>query len=115
MTVKEFYEKSQGDYQGVISRLMTEERILKYLRKFPASGDYENLQKALEESDWELAFRSSHNLKGMCLNLGLSGLFEPSSIICENLRGGSPKEDCGPLMAAVTEKWNETIALINEL
>ena len=115
MQIKEFYEKTNGDYEGVMSRLMKEDRVLKYLKKLPAMDDYKNLKDALAAQDWELAFRSSHNLKGMCLNLGLTSLFEPSSNLCENLRDGSPKEDCAPLMEKLAAVYDETIALINEL
>ena len=115
MLITEFYDKVNGNYDEVKSRLMTDERIIKYLRKFPATGDFENLKAALAEENWELAFRTSHNLKGMCLNLGLTSLFEPSSALCENLRSGSPKEDCAPFMAEVEKKYTETLEAIAQL
>lgn len=115
MQLNDFYQKLGGDYEEVKSRLLTDARIYKYLMKFPASPDFESLQQALAENNWDLAFRFSHNIKGICLNLGLRSLYEPSNALCENLRGGSPKEDCAPMMTLVEEKYKETIAAISEL
>lgn len=115
MNLSEFYGKVGGEYEEVKSRLLKDERIVKYLLKFPSSGDYENLQAALVEEKWEDAFRYSHNLKGICMNLGLKFLFEPSSALCENLRGGSPKEDCAPMMAEVEKEFKAVVAAIGEL
>ncbi len=112
MQLTDFYLMVHGDYDEVKGRLMTDERILKYLRKFPCMDDYENLEKALEAGQWQDAFRFSHNLKGMCMNLGLQSLYEPSCELCENLRGGSPAQPCGPLMEAVAAGFSQTTSLI---
>ena len=112
MNIIEFYNKVGGNYDEVKSRLMTDERIIKFVRKFPDSGDYEALRSALNEKNWNDAFRYSHNLKGMCLNLSLTALFEVSSALCENLRDGSPKQDCEPMMAAVDVKYAELMSAI---
>lgn len=114
MELSEFYTRVGGDYAEVKSRLMTDDRIRKYLKKFPNTGDYENLQKALSDEAWTDAFRFSHNLKGMCLNLGLMNLFTPSSELCENLRPGYPEKDCTPMMADVTKAFEDTVAVIIE-
>lgn len=113
MTVKEFYEKHNSDYAGVLGRLMTEARVLKYLRKIDEQGDFASCVTAVNTSDWETAFRASHSLKGICLNLGLTSLFTPASEFCENLRGGSPKEPVDPLMATLKVEYEATIADIN--
>lgn len=121
MTVKEFYEKTENDYQGVMSRLLTEERILKYLRRIDAQGDYRDAIAALEAGDWNLAFRATHSLKGICLNLGLTKLFEPTSELCESLRHDSedtswqPEVDWRPLADNMTAAYINHIQLIEEL
>ena len=48
MTVKEFYEKHNSDYDGVLGRLMTEARVIKYLNKIDAQGDFANCVAAIE-------------------------------------------------------------------
>ena len=115
MKIKEFFEKVEGDFDGAMSRLMKEERIEKFVKKLPKTEDMANLRKALEEKDWETAFRSSHSLKGMALNLGLTKLAEPSCALCENLRGGTPKEDCAPLMEKVEEEYKKHMDAISEI
>ena len=115
MNITEFYNTLGGDYEGVKSRLLTDARILKFLRKFPSAKDFDELKPALAAGDWESAFRYSHNLKGNCLNLGLSNLFEPSCALCENLRGGTPKADCAPLLAAVEVAYRDTVNAIAAL
>lgn len=113
MTVKEFYEKHNSDYEGVFGRLMTEARIIKYLRKIDEQGDFVSCMAAVSAGDWETAFRASHSLKGICLNLGLTSLFTPASEFCENLRGGSPKEPVDPMLEALKTEYEATISDIN--
>ena len=115
MTVKEFYEKHNSDYDGVFGRLMTEARIVKYLRKIDPQGDFANCKAAIAAGDWETAFRASHSLKGICLNLGLTSLFQPASDLCENFRGGAPKEAVEPLLEALQAEYDVTMADIAEL
>lgn len=86
MTIREFYEKINGDYEGTILRLRKEELIKKYVLKSKECNDMDNLTNSLKEGDWSSAFRYSHNLKGLCANLGFTVLGESSSRLCELLR-----------------------------
>lgn len=115
MDLKEFYKKVGGNYDEVMGRLMSEARILKYVKRFPDTEEYATLKSALAEENWEVAFRASHTLKGVCLTLGLGNLCTPSVALCENLRAGSPKEPCGPMMEAVTREYEAALAAIAEL
>lgn len=112
MTVQEFYKKIDGDFDGTLSRLMKEDRIRKYVLKFSESGEFDALVHALEEKDYETAFRSSHTLKGVCLNLGFSKLAASGSALCEELRNGPPKIDVGPMLEQVRADYNETMSAI---
>jgi HPt (histidine-containing phosphotransfer) domain-containing protein len=115
MTVKECYEQFGGDYEGVSRRLMTDDRILKFLMKFKDMPDYQQLMDALKQEDYELAFRTSHNLKGVGLNLGLTGLQKESHDLCEMLRGGKPTADISGMVSAVEEEYNKVIDAIKML
>lgn len=115
MTVKECYELMEGDYNDVINRLSKDERVEKYLKKFVASEDFGCLVAAIEAKDYELVFRYSHNMKGMAANLSFTKLAVSSSNLCENVRPGQPKEDCGPLMEKVIEDYNQVVDAINQL
>lgn len=93
MTVQECYNRMEGDYEGVMGRLLSEERVKKYLLKMKDDNSMENFRRALEEEDYKEAFRCVHNLKGISLNLGLLACHRSSDILCEKLRNGKPAED----------------------
>lgn len=115
MQLKECYEKLGGDYEGTMGRLMKEERIAKYLRKFVEGKDMEMLCDSLDQKDYETAFRCAHNLKGLGLNLGLTRLHQASDILCEELRHGAPKVDVTGMLGDVQNAYDETIAVVKEL
>lgn len=114
MTVQECYEKMGGNYAEVIDRLMSEERVAKYLGKFLESSDFDNMLRGLEGKDYELAFRSVHNLKGMSLNLSFTPLHRTSDILCEALRGGEPKEDISGMLEDVKQSYARVTDAIKE-
>ena len=74
MTLREFYAGIDGSYDEAMKRLMNEKLMLRFLGKFAGSVDYAALTAAVEAGDWEAVFRLSHNMKGVCLNLGLGRL-----------------------------------------
>lgn len=86
MTVKELYEAIGGDYDTIMSRLKTEDRVEKYLKLFLEDESFELLQKSLKQGDTKEAFRAAHNLKGVCQNMAFDTLYEISSEITELLR-----------------------------
>lgn len=115
MPLKEIYEKLNGDYEGVVARLMKEERVEKYLRKFGAGDDYNGIADAIGNEDWETAFRNVHSLKGMSANLGLTQLFNASDVLCEELRGGKPDKDISDMLESVRKEYELTIETIRSL
>ena len=105
MTLREFYAGIDGSYDEAIKRLMNEKLMLKYLGKFAESGDYAAMKAAIEAGDWEAAFRHSHNLKGVCLNLGLGRLARSASTLCDSTRGGAPTGDISAMAAEVAADY----------
>ena len=89
MNVQTFYDKIGGNYSETMGRLMTEERILRFVRKFPADDSFNLLKDALSRASQEEAFRAAHTLKGVAQNLGFTALYEKASAVTEVLRGGS--------------------------
>ena len=116
MTVKECYELMNADYEGVLSRLMKDERIEKYLHKFADGNYYDEISNALEAESWEDAFRAVHSLKGMSLNLGFENLHKLSDVLCEELRPCvKPENDISSMVSDVKEEYEKVIAAINAL
>ena len=115
MTLEEFYNKVDGNYAEVMDRLLKPERVIRYLNMFLEDESYKKLCDSMAVKDYEAGFQHSHNLKGTCLNLGLTSLYRPSSAICEELRHGNPGPDTDNLLSEVKKTYEETVSLIKEL
>ncbi len=113
MNTEKFYEKIGGNYADTISRLMTEERVLRFVRKFPADESFNSLKDALARGVVEEAFRAAHTLKGVAQNLGFTALYEKASAVTEVLRGGSL--DVTALMPDLESIYRLTVESISEL
>lgn len=114
MTLKEFYAAIEGSYDDMTARLATEARIKKFLLMFPKDQSFNELCKAMEEKNYELAFRSAHTLKGLCLNLGLERLRRSADEITEALRGNQ-NNGADELIGQVTEDYNAVLNAINSI
>ena len=60
------------------------------------------------------AFRASHTLKGVSLNLGFTKLYEVSDALTEALRDSNRLED-ETLLEKVKDEYQRTIDLLQEL
>lgn len=109
MDLKEVYKQVQGNYEDVMRRFMSEERVKKYLLKLTQEELFLPIKEALEAEDYETAFRESHNLKGLCANLGLEKLCLSAADLTEILRNGKPSEDVTPYLTAVEEDYSLTM------
>ena len=99
MTLEECYNKFGGDYKLVLSRLMMDKIVDRFIRKFLDDPSYNLLITSLNDKNYEEAFRAAHTLKGLCLNLCLDGLLKPIMELTEALRGG-----VGPAPQHLVEK-----------
>jgi len=88
MDLKTCYDALGGSYQDVTDRLPSERLIRRLLLKFPEDPSFRDLGEALASGDRETAFRSAHNLKGVCLNLSFTALLASASAMTEALRPG---------------------------
>ena len=86
MTVTECYEAFGGNYDEVISRLRTDERVARFLQKVVDDGSYQLLIDSIATNNVDEAFRAAHTLKGVCGNLSITKFGESSSALCEYLR-----------------------------
>lgn len=86
MGLREFYQGIGADFEIVLNRLMNEKLIYKYLKLFIQDNTFETLKEAFSKQDGELAFRSAHTLKGLCLNLELTSLLPMIQQLTDTLR-----------------------------
>ena len=114
MTVKECYEKLEGDYSGTMSRMMKEDRMKKFLLLFLQDTSYQMLCENMDKGDVDEAFRAAHTLKGVTINLGLSKLNRASFEITEALRA-KELERAKAFLPEVTQCYEETIEAIKGL
>ena len=107
MNVKECYEAIGADYEDVKQRFLTDARIQKFALMFLRDGSMEELRAGMREKDCEKAFLAAHTLKGVCLNLGFSGLGAPAAEITELLRSGD-YEQAAAAMPLVEQAYETT-------
>lgn len=115
MTIKEAYEEIHADYEGILMRMHTDEKIMKYLIRFMHTNYDVIIQRALKEQDYDTAFLESHNLKGICSNLNISVLGRSSGDLAEALRSRKPEGDISPLIDAMQREYNTTMAVFKKL
>jgi chemotaxis protein histidine kinase CheA len=115
MSIQDFYGLIEADYEGVKERLLKDERIEKYVLKFAATTDYDDLKKAIDREDYEEAFRAAHTIKGLCLNLGFTKLQQCSSELSEALRGGKPMVSIDGMLADVKTEYAKITDAVNAL
>lgn len=100
--MKEFYTSIGSDYEDVLYRLRSEERILKYLHLVTKDPSFIELIEAAENGDCDKMFIASHTIKGLALNFGFVSLAKAASALTEYLRGGENK--CWELLEERLEK-----------
>lgn len=116
MTVKEFYQKVDGDYTDAINRLQSDVLIQKFLKMLPRDNSMTLLAEAVEKSETEQAFRAVHTLKGMALNLSLAALAEVCSAMTELLRGKDAlPAETGQYYDAVRREYERVREALEEL
>ena len=110
MTMQECYKAIGGNYEAVLGRLHSEALIQRFTLKFLEDQSYLQLKQALENKNYEDAFRGAHTLKGVCQNLSFDRLYEVSNELTELLRdrtGAQP--GISEAMEKVTEVYEMTI------
>ncbi len=114
MNTEECYAAMNGNYQEVLERLRSEAFIRKFVKRFPEDQSFAELKEGLAEGDAEKAFRAAHTLKGVCVNLGFSSLYELSSALTEKLRGRE-LDGYEPYFEKLSAEYEKTIDAIRQL
>ncbi len=113
MDLRACYDKLEGNYEEVLSRLRTERLVEKFVLKFLNDGSYALLEKSMKEGNHDEAFRAAHTLKGVCQNLSFTRLYDSSSRMTESLRMNDD-ENTTAIMEEVQRDYNLTIDAISE-
>lgn len=114
MTIKECYAAFDGNYDEVLSRLMREQTVQKFLFKFLDDKSYGLLIAAMDSGNSEEAFRAAHTIKGVCQNLAFTRLYKSSDAITEILRTGN-LDEARAFLPTVAGDYQETVQAIQTL
>lgn len=115
MNLQTFYEKVGGNYTEVLSRLISDRLITKFLLKFPDDPSYAVLSVSIDHEDYEEAFRAAHTLKGVCLNLGLSNLAQNATALTELLRSANGQVDQEQLITLMNQIKKEYVIVVDAI
>ena len=114
MTIQELYEEIGADYQQAIKVLRMDKLIDKHIRKLPNNGVVDSLLAAGETMDPTALFETSHAVKGISANLGLTALSSAASVISEEFRPGNPRtmsdEQVKEKLESIREMYQRTKA-----
>lgn len=92
MTLQELYSNIGGDYDQAARILRMDKLIDKHIRKFTKNGVVEALLNAGQTMDPTALFETSHALKGVSANLGLTALADIAADITEDYRPGAVRK-----------------------
>ncbi len=115
MTIQEFYEKIGGDYEGVKGRLCNDDIIKRFVLKFLNEKSYEELLAAVEANDVVNAISATHKMKGVVSNLSFDRLFTVVTELLAWLRQENQDTINMEMVEKITEEYQKTISLIQEL
>ncbi len=115
MSISEFYEKINGDYEGMKGRLQSDDLIKRFVLKFVDEKSYSELVEAAANNDVEASIASSHKMKGVVANLSFTALFDLTTAILADLRKEGQDTVNQELMQQITAEYEKTIQLIQEI
>lgn len=119
MSLETFYEAVGGDLEDVRGRLLSDERIEKFVKIFLADTTYSQLLESHDAGDKQTEFRAAHTLKGTSADMGLTRIQKPAHDLADALRPNDAGEPTAPelvddLEAQVTAAYNEVVAAAAE-
>ena len=116
MTVKECYEIMKGDYNDVLARYKSDDKIKKVLVKIVDDPSFAALCNALAAKNVEEAYRAALALKSASKNMSLDGLAYSASNLSEALKDRtSYDDDIEPLFKKLKKDYALTMACIQML
>lgn len=111
MDLKELYMMTEGSYEEAMMRFIKEDRLKKFLGMFLNDPSFSELQAAIAENKWDIAFRAVHTLKGVAGNMAFTRLRASVSDLTEAIRDGKALEDYS-LYDTVCENYNKVVNIV---
>lgn len=104
-------------YDEVLERFLGKEDFyLRILKKFLADQSFEGLEQKASEKDWPEAFKYAHTVKGLCANLGLTGILDSVVPLTEELRKAPYDEQAiGNYLAEAEREYRKAVEVITAL
>ncbi len=113
MTLEEVYANLHGNYAEAKTRLMNDNLVDRFIRKFPADPSMQTLLEKIAEGNNPEAFRAVHTLKGVAANLAFTELQQAASALTEQMRDQvSPADPL--LLAKVQESYDLIIQTLHQ-
>ena len=114
MTLQELYDEIGGSYEQATRVLSVDKLVDKHIRKFTKNGVVEALLDAGETLDQTQMFETAHAVKGVCGNLGLTGLYDLASELSDEFRPGNERqhtdEEVKEMLGKVKDLYGKTAA-----
>ena len=110
MELKDFYNAIGENYDLLLSRLLSSDRIEKYLTLFFSDNIIEDMKTQIHNKDYMSAITTAHTLKGVTATLGFDRL---ASDICE-LHGAlknNEAENAGILCQQIVDEYERIYKL----
>lgn len=114
MTLKECYDEIGADYDDVMRRLRSEDRVKRFLKLFLMDQSFETLSDAMNRQDYPAAFNAVHTMKGICMNLSFTALQEACCELTENLRDRQGHSDTERIFGHIKEIYMKTVSAIQD-
>lgn len=114
MDIKEFYQEIQGDFDEACKRMLKEEMVTRFVKKFPSDPCIKELCAAVEEGNIDASFRAVHTMKGVTGNLAFTKLYNAVWKLTEQLRPRLEPAD-PDLLDNLLREYDKTIAAIEKI
>jgi HPt (histidine-containing phosphotransfer) domain-containing protein len=101
------------DYDGGVERLMgNAEMYENFLQMFVKDDSFAELEKAMEEKDYDKAFAAAHTLKGVAGNLSMTKLYNDLVVFVDYLRNSADIPSAVKHFPELTTLYNDTVNAI---
>ena len=112
MALLEALKKAGVDTEGSVARFVGNVQMYeKFLNKFPADDTFLKIKPAFDAGNWEEALNTTHTLKGLSGNLGMTRLYNACSstvVLLRAKQNGEAKASYGEIESA----YNEILSVI---